>query len=100
MLLYQTEDGQTGIEVRLQGETVWMTQAAMVKLFQSSKQNISLHLKNIFNEGELEENRVVKEYLTTAVDGKSYRTAQRAGYFDRCRQDLQGCGGPTGSRTI
>jgi hypothetical protein len=74
LLLYQTEDGQTGIEVRLQGETVWMTQAAMVELFQSSKQNVSLHLKNIFNEGELEENRVVKEYLTTAVDGKSYRT--------------------------
>jgi hypothetical protein len=74
LLLYQSEDGQTGIEVRLQDETVWMTQAAMVELFQSSKQNISLHLRNIFNEGELEENRVVKEYLTTAADGKSYRT--------------------------
>ena len=74
LLLYQTEDGQTRIEVRLQDETVWMTQAAMVELFQSSKQNISLHLKNIFNEGELEGNRGVKEYLTTAADGKSYRT--------------------------
>jgi len=46
----------------------------MAELFQSTKQNISLHLRNIFNEGELEENRVVKEYLTTAADGKTYRT--------------------------
>ena len=73
-LLYQTEDGQTRIDVRLQDETVWMPQAAMAELFQTSKQNISLHLKNIFDEGELAENRVVKEYLTTAADGKSYRT--------------------------
>jgi hypothetical protein len=73
-LLYQTEDGETRIEVRLQDETVWLNQSAMTELFQSSKQNISLHLKNIFNDGELEENRVVKEYLTTAADGKKYRT--------------------------
>jgi len=72
-LLYQTEDGQTRIEVRLQDETVWLNQSAMTELFQSSKQNISLHLKNIFKDGELEENRVVKEYLTTAADGKKYR---------------------------
>jgi hypothetical protein len=74
MLLYQTEDGRTRIEVRLQEETVWLNQSAMAELFQSTKQNISLHLKNIFNEGELEENRVVKEYLTTAADSKNYRT--------------------------
>ncbi|MBW2646779.1 MAG: virulence RhuM family protein [Deltaproteobacteria bacterium] len=73
-LLYQTEDGQTRIEVRLQEETVWLNQSAMTELFQSTKQNISLHLRNIFSEGELEENRVVKEYLTTAADGKNYRT--------------------------
>jgi hypothetical protein len=72
-LLYQTEDGQTRIEVRLENETVWLNQSAIAELFQSSKQNISLHLKNIFNERELEEKRVVKEYLTTAADGKSYR---------------------------
>ena len=65
---------ETRIEVCLQDETVWMNQSAMAELFQSSKQNISLHLKNIFNEGELEENRVVKEYLTTAAHGKNYRT--------------------------
>ncbi|MBW2096659.1 MAG: virulence RhuM family protein [Deltaproteobacteria bacterium] len=73
LLLYRTEDGRTRIEVRLQEESVWLNQSAMAELFQSTKQNISLHLKNIFNEGELEENRVVKEYLTTAADGKNYR---------------------------
>jgi hypothetical protein len=73
-LLYQSEDGQTRIEVRLENETVWLNQLTMAELFQASKQNISLHLRNIFNEGELAENRVVKEYLTTAADGKSYRT--------------------------
>ena len=65
-LLYQTEDGRMRIEVRLENETVWLSQLTMTELFQTSKQNISLHLKNIFNEGELAENRVVKEYLTTA----------------------------------
>ncbi|MDQ1335126.1 MAG: hypothetical protein QG552_2076 [Thermodesulfobacteriota bacterium] len=74
LLLYQTEDGETRIEVRLQDDTVWMTQAAMTELFQSTKQNVSLHLRNIINDGELQEYRVVKEYLTTATDGKRYRT--------------------------
>ncbi|MCK5545713.1 MAG: virulence RhuM family protein [Desulfobulbaceae bacterium] len=73
-LLYTTEDGRQRIEVRLQKETAWLSQAAMTELFQTTKQNISLHLKNIFAEGELEANRVVKEYLTTAADGKKYRT--------------------------
>ena len=58
----------------MENETVWLNQSAMTELFQSSKQNISPHLRNIFNEGELEENRVVKEFLITAADGKSYRT--------------------------
>ena len=73
ILLYQTEDGQTKIEVRLDNETVWLTQAQMVQLFQTTKQNISLHIRNIFSEGELQEDSVVKEYLTTASDGKEYR---------------------------
>ena len=73
-LLYQTEDGQTRIEVRLENESVWLNQLTLAALFQMSKQNISLHLKNIFIEGELAENRVVKEYLTTAADGKAYPT--------------------------
>ena len=74
LILYQTEDGKTNIEVRLQDETVWMSQLAMAELFQSTKQNISLHLRNVFDEGELFEKRVVKEYLTTAADGKNYHT--------------------------
>jgi len=73
-LLYRAEDGQTRIEVRLENETVWLSQQLMAELFQTSKQNISIHLKNIFTDEELEENRVVKEYLTTASDGKKYCT--------------------------
>jgi hypothetical protein len=74
ILLYQTEDGQTKIDVRLEEETVWLSQAQMVELFQTTKQNISLHIRNIFKEGELDENSVVKDYLTTAADGKNYST--------------------------
>jgi hypothetical protein len=74
ILLYQTEDGQTKIDVRLEEETVWLNQKQMVELFQTTKQNISLHIRNIFKEGELVENSVVKDYLTTAADGKDYST--------------------------
>ncbi|MFN8428413.1 MAG: virulence RhuM family protein [Spirosomataceae bacterium] len=74
ILLYQSDDGQLKIQVRLENDTVWLSQADMVELFQTTKQNISLHIKNIFEEGELEEFSVVKEYLTTAIDGKNYRT--------------------------
>ncbi len=74
IIFYQTEDGQSRMSVRLENETVWLTQAAMAELFQTSKQNISLHLKNIYADGELVEGSVVKEYLTTAGDGKQYRT--------------------------
>lgn len=74
ILLYLSEDGKIKIQVRLEKDTVWLTQADMVVLFQTTKQNISLHIKNIFDEGELNENSVVKEYLTTAADGKNYRT--------------------------
>jgi hypothetical protein len=73
IILYQTEDGQSRIQVRLEGRTVWLTQVLMAELFQTTKQNISLHLKNLFVEGELREDSVVKEYLTTAADGKKYR---------------------------
>ncbi|GIN72430.1 DNA-binding protein [Bacillus sp. J14TS2] len=74
ILIYQTEDGNTKIDVRLENETVWMTQKAIAELYQSTKQNISLHIKNIFEEKELDENSVVKYYLTTARDGKNYKT--------------------------
>ncbi len=72
ILLYQSEDGQLKIEVRMENETVWLTQADMVELFQSSKSNISEHIKYIFEEGELLEDSVVRKFRTTAADGKNY----------------------------
>jgi hypothetical protein len=74
ILFYQTEDNQTRLDVRLENETVWLTQNQIAELLQTTKQNISLHLKNVFSEKELIEDSVVKESLTTATDGKSYRT--------------------------
>ena len=69
LILYQTEDGKTKIEVRLQDETVWLTQKLMAELFQTTKQNISLHIQNIFDEGELMPEATVKEYLTVQTEG-------------------------------
>ncbi|MDR1230422.1 MAG: virulence RhuM family protein [Spirochaetaceae bacterium] len=74
IIIYQTGDGRTKIEVHMEDETVWLTQAQMAELFQTTKQNVSLHINNAFKEGELQPNSVVKEYLTTAADGKSYST--------------------------
>jgi len=74
IVIYQTEDGHTKIDVRLEDETVWLSQAQMVELFKTTKQNVSLHINNAFKEDEIDPNSVVKEYLTTAADGKSYRT--------------------------
>ena len=74
ILIYTSDDGQVKIEVRLEDENVWLTQNAMAKLFNTTKQNISLHIKNIFEENELNETSVVKENLTTASDGKKYKT--------------------------
>jgi hypothetical protein len=71
ILLHQTEDRCTRIEVRLVNETVWLNQLQMAELFQTTKENVSFHVQNIFREGELVEESVVKEYLTTAADGKS-----------------------------
>ena len=72
IIMYRSEDGTTKIDVRMQDETVWLSQAQMVELFQSSKANISEHIKNIFVEGELIENSVVRNFRTTAADGKNY----------------------------
>lgn len=72
MIMYQTEDGLTKISVTLEDDTVWLTQAQMAELFETTKQNVSLHINNIFNECELDGSQVVKEFLTTAKDGKSY----------------------------
>ena len=71
--IYKTKDGQIQLDVFVDEETVWLTQANMVQLFQTSKQNVSLHINNIFKEGELEKKGVVKDYLTTASDGKTYK---------------------------
>ena len=75
LLLYQDEKGSTQIEVRLENENVWLTQAQLVTLYQSSKANVSEHIKHIFEEGELEEIATVRKFRTTATDGKSYNTA-------------------------
>lgn len=73
-LVYQEEDGRLKIDVRVEGDTVWLTQQQMADLFQTSKQNIGQHLKRIFEEGELAEDSVVKNFFTTAADGKRYAT--------------------------
>lgn len=72
IVIYQTDDGDTKIDVRFVDETVWLTQAQLVELFHSSKANISEHIKHIFEEGELDEISVVRKFRTTAADGKSY----------------------------
>lgn len=72
IILYQTQDGKTKIEVILDNGTVWLNQYQLAELFQTTKQNISLHIKNIFLEGELNDISVVKEFLTTAPDSKNY----------------------------
>ncbi len=74
ILLYQTEDGRGRIEVRLQDETVWLSQKLMAELFQTTVANINIHLKNIFSEGEISPASVIKDSLITASDGKRYRT--------------------------
>ena len=71
---YTTDDGQVEIEVRLEDENVWLTQNSMAELFNTTRNNITMHIKNIFEEGELQENAVSKESLLTAKDGKKYRT--------------------------
>ena len=72
--IYQSSDKQVELKVSLDQETVWLTQAQMAELFSQTKQNISLHIGNIFKEGELEKDSVVKDSLTTATDGKKYKT--------------------------
>jgi hypothetical protein len=69
IVLYQPEDTSIQIEVRIEEDTVWLTQSQLVELFNSTKQNISLHINNIFKEGELERDSTVKEYLTVQTEG-------------------------------
>lgn len=74
IIIYQTDDGSTHIDVKMEDETVWLTQAQLVQLYQTSKSNVSEHIKHIFEEGELDENAVVRKFRTTAADGKNYNT--------------------------
>jgi hypothetical protein len=74
IILYTTEDGVSTLSLRVKDGTVWLTQAEIADLFQTTKQNVSLHARNVLDEGELQEDSVVKESLTTAADGKRYRT--------------------------
>ena len=74
LILYTTDDGRNEVRLRADQQTVWLSQLEMADLFDATKQNISLHLKNIFEEGELVQDSVVKESLTTAADGKRYQT--------------------------
>ena len=90
IIIYQTEDGQAIIETRLENDTVWLSQKMMMELFQTTKQNISLHINNCYVEGELERERTVKEYLTVQQEGKrrierhtsiEYEVAVNRGYI-------------------
>jgi hypothetical protein len=71
--IYKSIDNAIELQVNLDNETVWLTQKQMATLFMQTKQNVSLHINNCFKENELEQNAVVKEYLTTASDGKKYK---------------------------
>lgn len=74
IIIYPAPDGKTSIQLRAQDGSVWLNQMEIAELFQTSKQNVSLHIKNVLAEKELQKGSVVKESLTTAADGKSYRT--------------------------
>jgi len=73
LILYRSEDGRAEIQLRAEGDTVWLTQAEIAELFDTTKQNVGMHIRNILKEGELSEGAVVKKSFTTAADGKRYR---------------------------
>ena len=72
-LIYQNQEGNIKIDVRFQDETIWLSQAEMSVLFSKDKRTISEHISNIFKEGELDKNSVIRNFRTTATDGKEYR---------------------------
>ena len=74
IVIFKTSDEKVSIDVRFEGETVWLTQAQLVDLYGQSKANVSEHIKHIFEEGEFEEDAVVRNFRITAADGKSYQT--------------------------
>lgn len=85
IIIYESDSGQPKIEVRIEGETVWLSQAQLVALFDSSKANVSEHIKHIFDEGELQRGSVVRKFRTTATDSKNYTVEHYnivSAYFD------------------
>jgi len=74
IIIYEGNNGQPNIEVRVRGDTVWLTQAQLAELFNTSRPNITMHIKNIFEEQELDDKAVCKDFLHTAKDGKKYNT--------------------------
>ena len=70
IIIYQTPDGNTQIDVRLENETVWLTQAQMAMLFEKTPQNVTMHIRNAYNEGELDEKTTCKEFLQVQLEGK------------------------------
>lgn len=74
IILYKTPNHDVKVEILVENETIWLSQQKIAELFDTTKQNVSLHVKNIFESGELDENSVVKDFLTTATDGKNYKT--------------------------
>jgi len=73
LILYRTDDGKAAVSLYARDGSVWMNQSQLAELFDTSKQNISSHILNILKDNELRENSVIKEYLTTAADGKDYQ---------------------------
>ena len=81
IIIFTTEKGETKLQVRLENETVWLTQKLMAQLFQTTIANINIHLKNIFDEGELVVDSVIKDYLITAADGTQYISHPKYTWF-------------------
>ncbi len=81
IVIYQTEDGQTQIDVRLENDTVWLTQAQMAELFQKTPQNITMHIRNAYKEGELDEIATCKEYLQVRIEGNR-KVQRKQKYYD------------------
>jgi hypothetical protein len=73
VILYQDENGITSVSVRFDDDDLWLTQNQLAEIYDTTKQNVSLHIQNILDDRELPENSVVKEFLTTAADGKNYK---------------------------
>ncbi|WP_265297753.1 hypothetical protein [Verminephrobacter eiseniae] len=94
IIVYQTEDGLIRVDVRMKANTVWLNQGQLAELFDTSKQNIGQHVRNVFAEGGLVEDSVVKYFFTTAADGKQYNT--RHYNLDVIIPAAPGCGIPLG----